>query len=310
MTKLSKITKVNPREVWAHEAQDFTKWLAAEENISLLSDELQIQFENVRVESAAGRYFVDIVADAADNGGKVIIENQLETTNHRHLGQLITYASAFDAKFILWVVTDFNEEHKQAIDWLNRNISENTNFFLVQVEVYRIDDSRPAPKFSVISEPNNWGRVMKSSVSGSEVSETKLLQHEFWEQLIGVGRKNSELSFGSKARPQHWYNLSFGTSRAHIVLTTNTQKGLIGCEIYIRNDKPLFDALEAHKQEIESEIGLKLNWLRRDEATACRILANTQIDVTNRNNWQQANDWLIQSADSFARVFSKRISLR
>jgi len=151
---------------------------------------------------------------------------------------------------------------------------------------------------------------MKSSASGSEVSETKLLQHEFWEQLVEAGRNSSELSFGSKARPRHWYNLSFGTSRAHIALTTNTQKGLIGCEIYIRNDKPLFDALEAHKQEIESEIGLKLNWLRRDEATACRILANTQIDVTNRNNWQQANDWLIQSADSFARVFSKRISLR
>lgn len=307
MTILSKISKVHPRDVWAHEAYDFTKWLAAEENISLLSDELQIQFENVRIESAAGRYFVDIVADVADNGGKVIIENQLETTNHRHLGQLITYASAFDAKFILWVVTDFNEEHRQAIDWLNRNISENTNFFLIQVEVYRIDDSRPAPKFTVISEPNNWGRVIKSSASGNEVSDTKLLQHEFWEQLIEVGRNESHLSYGSKARPQHWYNLSFGTSRAHITLTTNTQKSLVGVGIYITNDKPLFDLLAQQKEDIEAEVGMKLNWMRREEATACRINTTTGIDITKREQWQQANQWLIQSADSFAKAFSKRI---
>lgn len=307
MTQLSKITKVNPREVWAHEAYDFTKWLAAEENMALLSDEMQIQFENIRIESAAGRYFVDIVADVADNGGKVIIENQLETTNHRHLGQLITYASAFDAKFILWVVTDFNEEHKQAIDWLNRNISENTNFFLVQVEVYRIDDSRPAPKFTVISEPNNWGRMVKSSASGNEVSDTKLLQHEFWEQLIEIARNESHLSYGSKARPQHWYNLSFGTSRAHIALTTNTQKGLIGCEIYIRNDKELFDLFAQQKEEIEAEVGMALNWMRRDEATACRITTTAEIDITKRGNWQRANEWLIQSADAFATAFARRI---
>ena len=310
MSELSKITKVNPREVWAHEAYDFTKWLAAEENIALLSDEIQIQFENLSIESAAGRYFVDIVADVADNGGKAIIENQLETTNHRHLGQLITYASAFDAKFILWVVTDFNEEHKQAIDWLNRNISENTNFFLIQVEVYRIDDSRPAPKFTVISEPNNWGRMIKSSASGNAVSDTKLLQHEFWEQLIEVARKESRLSYGSKARPQHWYNLSFGTSRAHIALTTNTQKGLIGCEIYIKNEKALFDLFAQQKKEIEAEIGVSLNWKRRDEATACRITTTTAIDITKRENWEQANKWFMQLADLFADSFGKRIKFQ
>lgn len=310
MSELSKITKMNPRDVWAHEAYDFTKWLAAEENIALLSDELQIQFENVHIESAAGRYFVDIVAEVADNGGTVIIENQLETTNHRHLGQLITYASAFDAKFILWVVPEFNEEHKQAIDWLNRHISENTHFFLIQVEVYRIDDSRPAPKFTVISEPNNWGRMVKSSASGNAVSDTKLLQHEFWEQLIEVARNKSQLSYGSKARPQHWYNLSFGTSRAHIALTTNTQKGLIGCEIYIRNEKGLFDLFAQSKTEIEAEVGVALDWKRRDEATACRIITTSAIDITNRENWEQANEWLIHYADSFASAFGKRIKFR
>ncbi|MBQ27995.1 MAG: hypothetical protein CMH81_07670, partial [Nitrospiraceae bacterium] len=242
MTKLSKISKINPRDIWAHEAHDFTKWLAIAENIALLSEELQMQFENVSVESSAGRYFVDIVADVAENSGKAIIENQLDITNHKHLGQLITYASALEAKFILWMVTDFNEEHRQAIDWLNRHISEQINFFLIQVEVYRIDDSLPAPKFNVICEPNNWGRMMQSSASGNKVSDTKLLQHDYWEQLIAAAhQKKTKLSFGSKARPQHWYNLAFGTSRATISLTINTQKKILGCEIYIRNDKELFD---------------------------------------------------------------------
>lgn len=310
MSELSKITKINPRDVWRHEAYDFTTWLAADDNISHLSEELQIQVENPRIESAAGRFFVDIVAEVADDGGTVIIENQLETTNHRHLGQLITYASALDAKFILWVVPEFNEEHKQAIDWLNRNVSENTNFFLIQVEVYRIDDSRPAPKFTVISEPNNWGRMIKSSASGNVISDVKLLQHEFWEQLIDEARNRSQLSYGSKARPQHWYNLSFGTSRAHIALTTNTQKSLIGCEIYIRKEKELFDLLIQSKTEIEAEVGVALDWKRRDEATACRIIRTSAIDITNRENWGQANEWLIHCADSFASAFGKRINPR
>ena len=110
-TDLSKIDKVNPREIWEREA-DFTKWLAKEENISKLSETLQIKFEKAKVESPAGRYSVDIATDIAKGGGKVIIENQLEATDHRHLGQAITYASALDAKFVLWVVKHFTEEHR------------------------------------------------------------------------------------------------------------------------------------------------------------------------------------------------------
>lgn len=299
---------MNPREVWAHEAYDFTKWLAQSENMALLSEELQIQFENIRMESAAGRYFVDIVADVSENGGKAIIENQLETTNHRHLGQLLTYASAFDANFILWIVADFNEEHRQAIDWLNRNIIENVNFFLVQVEVYKIDSSLPAPKFTVICEPNNWGRMVQSSASGNNVSDTKLLQHEYWEQLTAAALiRKTQLSYGRKARPQHWYNIALGTSRAHIALTTNTQKKLVGCEVYIRDDKALFDKLAIHKDEIEAELGMSLSWLRLDGGKASRILCSTEVDITQRANWQMANEWFMDTADSLAKAFSRYI---
>jgi hypothetical protein len=134
---LSRITKVNPRDIWKHEALDFTQWLAKEDNISILCEELGIEIENVKPEASAGRYNVDIIADEIDSKRKVIIENQLEPTDHKHLGQILTYASAYDAAIIIWVVTDYTEEHKQAIDWFNRNIVQGISFFLVQIEVYK-----------------------------------------------------------------------------------------------------------------------------------------------------------------------------
>ena len=308
MDKLAKITNVDLRDVWAHEANDFTKWLAEDENILLLGEVLQIEFENVRAEGAAGRYSVDIVADGADGEGKIIIENQLETTNHKHLGQLITYASALDAKHILWVVKDFNDEHKQAIDWLNKNISEDINFFLIQVEVIQIDDSRPAPRFNVICEPNNWGRIIKSSASGNEFSDTKLLQREYWEQLIEYAKQNpNNLKFGRKARPRHWYDLGFGTSRTNIRLTVNTQTKVLRCAIYIRRDKELYDIFFEKKDEIEDDIGQSLEWVRRDNKSSSSIQITTDRDVKNKDSWNELNEWFLDISNKFAKAFGSRI---
>ena len=308
MDKLARITNVDLREVWAHEAYDFTKWLAEDENISLLGEVLQIEFENVRAEGAAGKYSVDIVADGADGEGKIIIENQLEATNHKHLGQLITYASALEAKHIIWVVKDFNDEHKQAIEWLNKNISEDINFFLIQVEVIQIGDSPYAPQFNVICEPNDWGRIIKSSASGNEFSDTKLLQREYWEQLIEYAKRNpNSRNFGRKARPQHWYNISFGTSRAGISLRLNTQTKQLGCKIYIPKDKELYDAFHDKKDEIESEIGEKLDWRRRDNNPQSYVEITTDGDVTNKDSWNELNEWFLDISNKFAKAFGSRI---
>ena len=308
MIKLGKIENVELREVWEHEAYDFTKWLADDENISLLAEKLPFDFENVEAEEAAGKYSVDIVADVADGEGRIIIENQLEKTNHKHLGQLITYASALEAKHVLWIVKDFNDEHKQAIDWLNKNISEGINFFLIQVEAIKIDDSRPAPRFNVICEPNDWGRIIKNSASGNKISDTKLLQGEYWEQLIEYAKQNPRsLNFGRKARPQHWYNLAFGTARAGIALTLNTQKKQLGCEIYIPKDKELYDIFFDKRDEIETDIGEKLEWNRHDNKPQCRIKIAIDGDLTNKNDWQKFNEWFLDISDKFAKAFGSRI---
>ncbi len=307
-TKLSRITKINPREIWKHEALDFTQWLAKEENISVLCEELELNLENIKPEASAGRYNVDLVADDIDSKRKVIIENQLESTDHKHLGQLLTYASAYDASIIIWVVTDYTEEHRQAIDWFNRNISESISFFLVQIEVYKIGNSDAAPKFNIICEPNNWGKTVKSSEAGNTLSDLKLLQKEFWDGLKEYAHKHkTTANFGRTPKPQHWYNISFGTSRCHIALTLNTQKGYVGCEIYIRNDKALFDTFHKNQETIEREIGEQLEWMELPDATASRILLCYDGNPKERERWNEYFNWCITAVEKFSKVFKKYV---
>ena len=305
---LSRITKVNPRDIWKHEALDFTQWLAKEENISILCEELGIEIENIKPEASAGRYNVDIIADEIDTKRKVIIENQLEPTDHKHLGQILTYASAYDAAIIIWIVTDYTEEHRQAIDWFNRNITQGISFFLIQIEVYKIGDSDAAPKFNLICEPNDWGKTVKSSEAGNNVSELKLLQKEFWDGLkeFAIEHKTAA-NFGRTPRPQHWYNISFGTSRCHIVLTLNTQKGYVGCEIYIRNDKALYDNFHKNKLEIEKEIGTQLEWMELPDATASRILLTYNGNPKDKKRWEEYFMWSIATVEIFSKVFKKYV---
>ncbi len=304
--KLSRITKISPREIWKHEAIDFTQWLAKEENISVLCEELELNLENVKPEASAGRYNVDLVADDIDSKRKVIIENQLESTNHKHLGQLLTYASAYDASIIIWVVTDYTEEHREAIDWFNRNINESISFFLVQIEVYKIGNSEPAPKFNIICEPNNWGKTVKSSEAGNSISDLKLLQKEFWDSLKSYAiENNSKINFSRSPKPRHWYNIAMGTSRCHIALTLNTQKGYVGCEIYIRNDKPLFDTFLKNKSEIEKELETQLEWMELPDATASRVLLVLNGNPKDKQRWGEYFKWCISSVEKFSKVFKK-----
>ena len=305
---LSRINKLGLNEIWEHE-NHFTEWLAEEENISILSEEIGIYFENIKTQFRAGRFIADIVADVAGGDGTVVIENQIKPANHNHLGQIITYASALDAKFVLWIVTDFTEEHHEAIDWLNRNISEGINFFLIQVEVYKIDNSAPAPKFNVICKPNDWSKLAKRLASGDELSGTQLLQMEYWDQLIKASEKSkTNLKFRAKAYPANFYDLSFGDNRAYISLLVYIGEKKIGCELYIREDKKLFEDLEAKKDEIESALALEgdLKWERLDDSVKkSRIFLTRHGDLRDEKSWNELNQWHIDTADKFVEVFSR-----
>ncbi len=306
--KLGNLKAVDLRVQWKHEAHDFTNWLAEDENIELLSDELGIGIENVRTERReSGRFNVDIVAEESTSGKKIIIENQLEITDHKHLGQILTYASGHDAEIIIWIVNDYREEHKQAIDWFNNHMGNKINFFLIQVELWQIGKSPFAPKFNIISQPNEWANVVKTD---SEVTELKLMQKEFWDKFKEYAIKhNTHLRLGRKTRPQHWFNINYGTSKAHISLTVNTKSKFIGCEIYIPNSKELYSKYYSKRNKITRDIKpLKLDWQDLPEKKAFRIQTVKSADVMKEENWNSYFHWLQNTAEKFSKVFKNHLS--
>jgi len=260
MVQLGRIKKVKLREIWKHEAIDFTNWLAEESSLELLSEAIGIGIINSQTEVGVGKFAVDILAED-DNGKKIIIENQLETTNHDHLGKIITYASGLGAEIIIWVVARARQEHEQAVNWLNENTNEGANFFLIEVQAWKIENSRPAPRFNIVAKPNDWTKTVRSSQTANKVTDTKLKQQEFWSKLKDYGEEHSKIiKSWQTPRPQHWFDVSIGSSKANLSLLANSVKKHVSVNLYIRNDKALFKELEQKKDQIEDRLGVKLEW--------------------------------------------------
>lgn len=307
MKKLGKLEQVRLRDVWKHEAHDFTQWMGNEENISHLLDEISITAENIITEDSAGKFNVDITADEVGSGKKIIIENQLEKTDHDHLGKLLTYASSFDASIIVWVVAEVRDEHKRAIEWFNEHMIDEISFFLVKTEVWQIGDSEPAVKFNVVVEPNSWAKyVGKNSKLNKELTSTKLEHLSFWEGFKVFGNENkNQLRITRKPFPQHWYDISIGKFGAHIALTRNTQESYIGAEIYIHDDKDLFNKLFSHKDEIEEEIKEEIYWEPLEEKKASRIRCQLHCNTDDEDKWNEYYSWLISTGEKYLNVFKK-----
>ena len=304
---LSRLKQVDLREAWQHEAYDFTKWLAEDENIELLSDEIGVEIVIIEKEASVGRFNVDILAEESNTGNNIIIENQLEKTDHDHLGKLITYAAGIDAGIVIWVVKETQEEHQQAVEWLNEKTNTELSFFLVQIELWQIDDSNYAPKINVIEKPNYWSKDVKSSVEKTKLTDTKKMQLEFWTKLKDYAQEQGYNINFRKPRAQHWYDISFGTSEAHISLSVNTQKGNISTDVYIPDSPEAFDNFYENKEEIETEVGSSLDWQELPEKKASRVRLTKSYSISNNDDWSEAFDWMIKKLLLFKKVFSKYI---
>jgi hypothetical protein len=302
---LGKLKQIDLRDVWKNEQTEFTPWLSQDDNIRNLSEALNLDIKVIKTEAEIGDFNIDILAEDSFNNNKIIIENQLEITNHEHLGKLITYASNSEARNIIWIVRDYREEHKQAIDWLNENMSEDINFFLVKLELLKIDDSAPAPRFDVISSPNDWARTVKKISDDASLTETKVKQLEFWTEFKRYAEDAKSKLRLRKTSPQHWYSISYGNSNSHIDLTINTKQNLIGCEIYIPESKDYYKHLFSNKEQIEKELGINLQWMELPEKKASRILVTKSFDFSEENQWQEAFKWLKEQAEKFQQTFSK-----
>lgn len=294
------------RSVWKNEAYDFTKWLAKEKNLAMLSNEIGIEMELIDTEVSTGSFSVDILAVESGSDNKIVIENQLEKTDHDHLGKIITYASGHDAKTIIWVVKDVREEHRQAVDWLNEHTDSEINIFLCRIELWKIDDSKLAPKFQIVSSPNNWSKTIR--ITGNDkYSATQMLQYNYWEQLTYEIDENFPELISHSPYPQNYYNLSLEKHLAHVSLVINTVKKRLTTQLWIDDDKELFDFLYEYKNDIEDEIGFELTWERLDNKKASRIDIYKNFDVKKNKNWDEAIKWHLEMACKFQNTFNDKL---
>lgn len=304
--KLSQLVRVPLRDAWKHEASEFTPWLAETDNLNLLSDALGLgELELVATEHWVGGFKLDILC--TDGTDKVIIENQLERTNHGHLGQIITYAAGIGARKVIWVAESFRPEHVAALEFLNQNTTEDLNFFAVQVELYRIGDSPMAPKFEVVVKPNEWTKVEREQARAvTSASSTKQRQLAFWTALVDRLAKTAAHIRTQSPRAQHWQQITLGRSGFIISCTANHRESRLGVEIYINNpeSKLRFKQLFERRSEIENAMGLPLDWQELPDAHACRIaLWRPESPLSEESRWDEYLDWMTAHVVRMEAVF-------
>ncbi len=309
---LGRLQKIDARDIWRSEAQDFTPWLAQPQNLALLANALDMELEIEAQEKNVGPFRADILCKDTLDSSWVLIENQLERTDHSHLGQLLTYASGLHAVTIVWISTRFTDEHRAALDWLNEITDEKFRFFGLEVELWRIGDSPAAPKFNVVSKPNEWSRSVGQAARRIEteaLTDTKALQLQFWTEMQSAINGHPILRM-QKPYPQHWTNFAIGRSGFHLAAITNTREDRIGVELYMgdENAKAYFHLLSGDKEAIEEQLGFSPRWLELPERTACRIIRYWEdIDPLDRSRWPEYHKWMIASLERFNVVFRERI---
>lgn len=306
--KIGKLTEVDVRDLWRHEQYDFSNWLAKEENIKLLDDEIGLTLMDINKEVYIGSYRCDLVAKDETTGQIVIIENQLEATNHDHLGKIITYAAGLDAKTIIWIVKEAREEHKAAIEWLNNNSSEEIGFFLIELHAYKINDSLPAPMFKVVEKPNNFTKTSKQNYSDKELNRSQNERLMFWEEFNTVIVAKGKPFSVRKPTTDHWYDVAIGTSEAHLAINLVNKENKIVLELYILDNKNLFDHIYEDKEKIENTLQMSFSWERLDGKKASRIKHDVLgLDFSDHSNYPQLMDECIEKILKMRDVFKKYV---
>jgi len=307
--KLGRLERVSLRAVWENEAGDFTPWLGGEENLALLGETVGLELELEGVERGVGPFRADILCRETANDSLVLVENQLERTDHRHLGQLLTYGAGLDAVTIIWIAERFTDEHRATLDWLNQITNENINFFGLEIEVWRIGDSPLAPKFNIVSKPNDWSRIVTGGSDG-EVSEVKQLQLEFWQGLRDLLVERGSVVKPRQPRAQHWMNFAVGRSGFRLTAYANTREKRIGLQMVIHKGptKLYFRQLHKEKAAIEMELDESVEWRELPDKKQSDItLDNPNLDPNRRSQWPQQHLWLAEQMEAFYRVFNPRI---
>jgi hypothetical protein len=302
---LGRLEPVELRKIFLSEAGDFTPWLAQEENLRLLGDTIGIDLQFEASEKDVGPFRADILCRDVETENWVLIENQIERTDHTHLGQLLTYAAGLEAVTIIWIAQRFTEEHRAALDWLNSRTDEGINFFGLEVELWKIGDSLTAPKFNVVSRPNDWGRTVRQGATGLTNHKAKQLQ--FWTSFQSYLDSTSYMK-GSTPGPYHWMHFAVGTGGTYLACSispTDTPSGAKHPEQRVQlvmtggMAKRRFNALKVQLADVESSLKMKLEWQSNPNVAKARIYAYHAADFMLDQEWPKQFEWLRDQLEGF-----------
>ncbi len=309
--KLEKLKQIDPREIWKLEAFDFTPWLVEEKNLNDLGDLLGIPLEFLEREKAVGPYYADVLCRDTDDDRYVVIENQLEVSDHDHLGKLLTYAAHFDASTVIWIASSFTDQHRAALDWLNEHSDERTSYFGLEIEVWQIGDSAHAPKFNIVAKPNNWTK-------GAQIKGLSILQQmqlKFWQGFSNhVVRCGKLIKHINMPKPRYWIGLgrSIGRSGFFLYVAAAIRSDVSDSHelrthlAMKRSDFPedFYKQLQSQREEIECEIGSELTWNDSDLEIYSR---RDVMDLYDENDRPDQYAWLLEQLEKFYQIFSSRV---
>lgn len=306
---IGRIERVPLREVWKKEAKDFTSWLY--DNLEVLGEELDMDLNADEKEKNVGSFSADITAEDGF-GQKVLIENQLEKTDHDHLGKILTYVSNLEAKIAIWISSSPRPEHETAVQWLNETGSE-IRFYLIKIEAYRIGSSEPAAKFSIITGPSE-----KTEIVGDvkqEMAARHRLRLDFWESLLEKSKKKTSLHANISAGKANWVGAGAGIRGLTYNYSVTYKFGKV--ELYIdrgkeseEENKKIFDILYSKKQKIERDFEGKLKWERLDDRRASRISKKFDYaGLGDKEKWDKLQDDMIDGMVRLEKALKKHIKV-
>jgi hypothetical protein len=298
---LGRLKLVKPRDVWPDEARDFTPWLL--KNADVLSDLLGMQLQLEAAEHPVGGFSLDLIGRDEATDLRVIVENQLEQSNHTHLGQILTYAAGTNPTTIVWVATSFRPEHRAALDWLNERTSEDTRFFGVEIEVVQINDSAPAPAFRLVVQPNDWGKIVRAASQTTGMTEREQFYRAFWAKFIEQVRLRHPDWTKANTSKSSWISMSAGVSYVNWVF--NFAADGLGVQLEFVHVDPVInrvriDGLTPYRAEMEAAFGSPFRWDRIDGVKGTKIVFRGELaNVADESRWDEWIEWLIQTGERF-----------
>lgn len=304
------LKRLDVRGIWPNEAKHFTPWLA--QNLTALGEILGMDLELQSQEAPVGDFSLDVLVRDLGRDRLIVIENQLESTDHDHLGKLLTYAVGHDAGAMVWIAKEFRDEHRQALDWLNQHTDGNIEFYAVVVEVVQIDNSRPACSFKLVAFPNEWRKSAIASKEGGAPSERREAYRSFFQDLLDELREKHRFTGARVSQPQNWYSFATGMSGITYAFSFAHQER-VRAETYIdRGDaaqnKGIFDKLLVSREDVEKQFGEPLQWERLEDRRASRIAVYRAGSIeSDSQSLQEIKAWAIEKLLQFKKVLGPRL---